>query len=171
MPRPDAARHSRTASPRWAGALSQITFSGPECVVPDHLQWPGVPLPQLTQEGRTRSGIAVALQFHPLHLPSLQAHPRLAAVLLASPWAGRVHQRRFTLQHPLAPKSGICPIHLEVGLVGEENLGPGSPHFLRQGGVLRHEGLPLPLVGLDQSLLGTLQDEPQPMQIVQANRC
>ena len=27
---------------------------------------------------------------------------------------------------------------------------------------------PLPFVGLDQSLLGTLQDEPQPMQIVQA---
>ena len=37
-------------------------------VVPNDVQWPKVPLPQLPQEGLRCSGVAVPLQFHPLHL-------------------------------------------------------------------------------------------------------
>ena len=40
-------------------------------VVSDHGQWFGVSRPQLQQEGGRGYGIAVTLQFHPLHLPGL----------------------------------------------------------------------------------------------------
>ena len=56
-----------------------------------------------------------------------------------------------------------------MGLIGEEYLRSRTPRLVRQGGVLRHEGLPLPLICLDQTLLGTLQDKPQAVQIVQAS--
>ena len=85
--------YSRTGAPRGAGAG-----------VPDHVQWPRVPLPRLSQEGRRRSGVAVALQFHPLHLPGLQAHRRVVAGLLLIPRTGGLNQRWLTLQHPL-PRS------------------------------------------------------------------
>ena len=62
------------------------------CVVPDHAQRPGVPLPQPVQEGSRGSGVAVALQFHPLHLARLQTNRRVVAGLFAIPRAGRVHQ-------------------------------------------------------------------------------
>ena len=51
-------------------------------IVPDHVQPPAVPPPQLLQEGNRGPGVAVALQVHPLHLPSLQAHRRVVADLL-----------------------------------------------------------------------------------------
>ena len=53
------------------------------------------------------------------------------------------------------------------GLVGEEYLRSRTPRLVRQGGVLRH--LPLLLICLDQTLLGTLQDKPQAVQILQAS--
>ena len=56
-----------------------------------------------------------------------------------------------------------------MGLVGEEYLRSRTPRLVRQGGVLRHEGLPLLLICLDQTLLGTLQDKPQAVRIVQAS--
>ena len=57
---------------------------------------------------------------------------------------------------------------MEVRLVGEEYLGPSSARFRRQDGIFRHKGSPPGRIRLDQPLLGTLQDEPQPVQIVQA---
>ena len=56
-----------------------------------------------------------------------------------------------------------------MGLVGYEYLRSRTPRLVRQGGVLRHEGLPLLLICLDQTILGTLQDKPQAVQIVQAS--
>ena len=55
-----------------------------------------------------------------------------------------------------------------MGLVREEYPGPRPPCLVPQGGVLRHEGLPLLLVSLDQTFLGALQDKPQTVEIVQA---
>ena len=63
--------------------------------------------PQLHQEGRRGPGVAVALQFHPLHLSRLQAHRRTVADLLPIPRAGRLHQSRVPFQHPLAPQFGV----------------------------------------------------------------
>ena len=40
--------------------------------------------------------------------------------------------------------------------------------LLPQDGVLRHEGLPLGLISLEQPLLGTLEGKPQPVKPVQA---
>ena len=56
-----------------------------------------------------------------------------------------------------------------MGLVGEEYLRSRTPRLVRQGGVLRHEGLPRLLICLDQTLLRTLQDKPQAVRIVQAS--
>ena len=61
-------------------------------VVPDHVQRPGMPLPQLPQEGNRGPRVAVAIQFHPIDLARLQAHRRIVAGLLPVPGAGRVHQ-------------------------------------------------------------------------------
>ena len=69
-------------------------------------------------------------------------------------------------QHPLAPQLGV---HTEVGLVGEEYLGPGPPGLLRHGGVFRHEGFPFLRISLEQPFLGALERESQPVQIVQAS--
>ncbi len=54
-----------------------------------------------------------------------------------------------------------------MGLVGEEYLGPGPLGLLRQGGLLRYENLLFGLISLDQPLLGTPQDKPQAVQVVQ----
>ena len=95
----------------------------------------------------------------------LQAHRQIVAVLLAAPRAGGIHQRRFTLRHPLDPQFCVCP---EMSLVDKEYLCPGAPRLVPQGGVLRHEGLPFGLVRIDQLLLGALEGKPQPVQVVQA---
>ena len=55
-----------------------------------------------------------------------------------------------------------------MSLVGEKYLSASASRFVPQGGVLRHEGLPLGLVRLDQPLLRALAGKPQPMQVVQA---
>ena len=60
-------RYSRTASPRWAGALSQLTRSGPGCFSFSCVR-------QLRREGNRGPAVAVALKFHPFHLARLQAH-------------------------------------------------------------------------------------------------
>ena len=60
--------------PHRPGALahwSQITISGLEC------------LSSVAQEGGRGSGVAVALQVHPLHLGGLQAHRGIVAGLLS----------------------------------------------------------------------------------------
>ena len=75
------------------------------------------------------------------------------------------HQGWLSFQDPLASQFSVCP---EVGFVSKEYLAASQSRLLCQGGVLHHEALPFPLISLDQSPLGTLQDEPQPMQIVQA---
>ena len=62
-------------------------------VVPDDVQWSGVLIPQLLQEGSGGLGVAVPRQFHNLHLAGLQAHRRIIAGLFAPPWAGRIYQR------------------------------------------------------------------------------
>ena len=72
---------------------------------------------------------------------------------------------RLSPEHPFAPQFGVRP---EVGLVGEEYLGPGPYGLLRQGGVLRYESLPLGLIRLEQMLLGALEGKSQAVQIVQA---
>ena len=55
-----------------------------------------------------------------------------------------------------------------MGLVSEEDPGPRPVGRGAPGGVLRHEGLPLPLVSPDQTFLGALEHESQSVQIVQA---
>ena len=134
-------------------------------VVPDHVQSPRVPLPQLVQEGCRCPGVAVTLQFHPLYLPALQAHRRVVAGPFPVPGTGGLNQRRFTPKHQLAPQFGVGP---EVGLVGRECLGPGPLGLIPQCSVFRHKGLTLGLISLDQARLGTLEGKPQPMQVVQA---
>ena len=74
---------------------------------------------------------------------------------------------RLSPQHPLAPQFGV---RTEMGLPGEEYLGSGSASLVRQGGVLRQEGFPLGIISLDQPLLGTLEGESQPVQIVTSPR-
>ena len=81
------------------------------------------------------------------------------------PRAIGVHQRRLTLQHPLPPQFRVRP---EVGLVSKEYPGSSPLGLLPQDGVLRHEGLPLGLISLEQPLLGTLEGKPQPVKPVQA---
>ena len=61
-------------------------------VVPNHIQRPRVSLAQLGQEGRRCPGVAVTLQFHPLHLPGLQANRRVVAGLLPIARAAGVNQ-------------------------------------------------------------------------------
>ena len=65
-------------------------------VVPDDVQWSGVLIPQLLQEGSGGLGVAVPLQFHNLHLAGLQAHRRIIAGLFAPPGAARIYQRRLS---------------------------------------------------------------------------
>ena len=72
------------------------------------------------------------LQFHPPHLSCLQAHRRIVAALLGVAGAGRVHQRRFPFQRPLAPQLDVRP---EVGLTGKEYLGSGPLGLLQQRGI------------------------------------
>ena len=55
-------------------------------------------------------------------------------------------------------------MRLEGRLVSEEYLGPSSARFCRQGGILRHKGSPPGRIGLEQTLLGTFQHEPQTVQ-------
>ena len=75
-----------------------------------------------------------------------------------------VHQRRLTLQHPLAPQFRVRP---EVGLISKEYSGFSPLGLLPQGGVLCHEGPPLGLISLEQTLLGALKGKPQPVKPVQ----
>ena len=134
-------------------------------IVPDQVQRSGVPLAQLHQKGGGGSGVAVALQFHPLHFPGLQAHRRVVAGLLAVTRAGQIRQSCLSSQHPLPPQFRVRP---EVGLVGKEYLSASAPHFVPQGGVLRHEGLTFGLISLDQPPLGALEGKLQPVQVVEA---
>ena len=119
----------------------------------------------MSQKGRRCPRVAVPLQFHPLYLAALQAHRRVVTGLLPIPGTGGLHQRRLALQHPFAPQFGVGP---EVGLVGKECLGSGPLGLIPQGSVLRHKGLTLGLISLDQTLLGTLEGKSQAVQVVQA---
>ena len=134
-------------------------------VVPDDVQWSGVLIPQLLQEGSGGLGVAVPLQFHDLHLAGLQAHRRIIAGLFAPPGAGRAYQRRLSLEHPFPPQVRIGS---EMGLISEEDL---CPHLLclgQQRGIRRHEGFPFDFVGLKKMLLRPLQDKTQAVEVVQA---
>ena len=134
-------------------------------VVPDDVQWSGVLIPQLLQEGSGGLGVAVPLQFHNLHLAGLQAHRRIIAGLFAPPGAARIYQRRLSLEHPFPPQ---VRIRSEMGLISEEDL---CPHLLclgQQRGIRRHEGFPLGFVGLKEMLLWPLQDKTQAVEVVQA---
>ena len=53
-------------------------------------------------------------------------------------------------------------------LVSKEYLCPRPSRAVPQGGVLRHERLPLGLISFDQTFLGTFQHESQPVEVVQA---
>ena len=147
-------------SPRCAGELSQI-----------NRQWFGISRPQLSQEGSRGGGVAVALQFHHLHLTGLQTHRRVVADFLPAAWAGRGPPAPAllsipTYQYPLInthlPRRSPSPP--KVGLVGKEYLGPTASGRRCQRGVLHHEGFPPYRVRLDQPLLGAFQHKPQPVQ-------
>ena len=72
---------------------------------------------------------------------------------------------------PAPHAAPICPAVRRPpanGLVGEEYLGSGPVRLVPQGGVLRHEGLPLGGISLEQAFLGPLQHESQAVQPVQA---
>ena len=134
-------------------------------IVPDDPQRPRMLFLQLRQEGNRGPAVAVARQFQPFHLARRQAHRCIVAGLLPLPRAIGVHQRRLTLQHPLAPQFRVRP---EGGRISKEYSGFSPLGLLPTGGLLRHEGLPLGLIPLDQTLLGALEGKPQPVQPVQA---
>ena len=134
-------------------------------IIPNHRQRSRVLLPQLPQESGGGCRVAVALQFQPFHLAGFQAHRRIIAGLFAPARAGRVHQGWPSFEHPFAPQVSIGP---EVGLVDEENLGSHLLRLVHQGGILRHEGLPLGCVGFEQTLLGPFQHKSQAVQVIQA---
>ena len=134
-------------------------------IIPNHSQWSRVLLPQLPQESGGGCRVAVALQFQPFHLAGFQAHRRIIAGLFAPARAGRAHQGWLSFEHPFAPQVSIRP---EVDLVDEENLGSHLLRLVHQGGILRHEGLPLGCVGFEQTLLGPFQHKSQPVQVIQA---
>ena len=134
-------------------------------VVPDDVQWSGVLIPQLLQESGRGFGVAVPLQFHNLHLASLQAHRRIIAGLFAPPGAARIYQRRLSLEYPFPPQVRIRP---EMGLISEEGFRPQLSRFDQECGIRRHEGFPLGFVGLKEMLLWPLQDKTQAVGVVQA---
>ena len=70
-------------------------------IVPDHLQWSGVLIPQLLQESRRGLSVAIPLQFHDLHLAGLQTHRRVIAGLFAPPRAPITSGRWLSLEDPL----------------------------------------------------------------------
>ena len=113
-----------------------------------------------------RSGSAVSP--HLSGWPVRRGSRRVVAGLLPLPRTGGLHQRWLTPRHPLAPQFGVGP---EVGLVGKEcpGSGPcsGSLGLIPPGSVLRHKGLTLGLIRLQQPLLGPLQDESQAVRAVQ----
>ena len=67
-----------------------------------------VPLAQLHQKGRRDPGIAVALQFHPLHLSRLHAHRRVVAGL---PDTSNYHRSKSAVIS-LMPCSSPAPLSL-----------------------------------------------------------
>ena len=107
-----------------------------------------------------------------LPVRSIPPHPS-PGTLPSSSWpfaiarAGGVHQGRFSPQRPLAPKVGVRP---EVGLIRKEYFGSSTSRLVPPDGILRHEGLTLSRIRLDQPLLGLLQDKPQTVQIIQVRR-
>ena len=134
-------------------------------VVPDDDQRLGMTCAQVAQEVCRCLGIAVALHFHLLYLAALQADCRVVVHLLLETRAGRIHQRWFSFQNPLGAQVSIGS---EVGLVNEEYLRSTRLSLLTQLTVVGNEGLALSLISFDQPLLRTLEDEPQPVQVVQA---
>ena len=152
---PGSPRGGRRHGPRPAVTGERGT-AGP--AVPADVQWPKMPLPQLLQEGLRCSGVAVPLQFHPLHLAGLQTHRRVIAGLLAVPGTAGVHQGWLPFQHPLAPQLRVSP---EMGLVSEEYLAASAPRLVPQGGVFRREGLRLASFALSSRFLGRLKANPR----------
>jgi hypothetical protein len=59
-------------------------------------------------------------------------------------------------------------IGAEVGLISKEYLGPLPLRWFQQRHVLRYEGFPPLVIGLQETLLGLLHHKSQTMQIVQA---
>ena len=129
-------------------------------IVADHLQRPGVPLAQLLQEGRRGSPVVVALQFYPLHLPSLQAHRRIVAAF--SPRLGLVESTRscfpFSTHLPRSSAStGSAPRRLRISLP----LHVAPPPSARRTPPRKP---PVGLVYLGQTLLGAFEGESQLVQ-------
>ena len=134
------------------------------CVVPNHVERPSVPLPQPVQEGSRGSGVAVPLLLSLSKYPANPPRPS-PGIPPSSSWPFRRSAgcssppRLAPPQHPLAPQLGV---RTEVGLVGEEYLGPGPPGLLRHGGVFRHERFPFLRISLEQPFLGRLKANPKP---------
>jgi len=59
-------------------------------------------------------------------------------------------------------------VRVEVRLVGVEVLGPAPVGLDVQPGIRGHEGVPLGLIRLEQLLLGALDHQAQPIQVVLA---
>ena len=108
--------------PRSPQILRHHLFQVGWSVVLDYLQRSSIPLPQLVQEGCRGSGVAFPFQFHPLHIPGLQAHRPIVADLLVAPRKGGLNQARFPFQRPRSPLFGV---RTEVGLISNEDPGSG----------------------------------------------
>lgn len=121
-------------------------------------------LAQLAQEAERGRGGTVALDLHRRHLARLQADNRVVGPLLQKRRTGRVDQRGFAFEHPLAPQVRIAA---EQPFVDEEDLRPLGLRLGRQRGVQRDKGVTLLRVYFQESLLRALEDEAQPMQVVQ----
>src|SRR5215216_1573356 len=133
-------------------------------VVPDDDQRLGMVGAQLPEEGDRGLGAAVAVELHRLDLAGLQADGRVVAGLLAVARAGRADQGRLALEDPLPAQ---IDIGIEVGLVHEEDLGPGPGSRGAQERALPHEDRPTLRVRLQQPFLRSLEDEAQAVQVVQ----
>ena len=162
-------RYSRIASPRWAGALSQITFKDPGCFsfscFRKATEVPELLLPPSSIHSTPAFARAGSPPSPSIPLSSSWPSPRSWDWWTPPEPALVETGGRFSLLHPLPPQLRVRP---EVGLVSEEYPSPGPLGLLPHSSILRHEGCPLLLIRLQQPFLGPLESKSQPVQPVQA---
>ena len=155
-------RYSRTASPRWAGALSQLTRSGPGCFSFSCVRQ----LRQAVASGRQpRSrccGCPPVPSIPPRPSPGT---PLNSSWLLPIPRAIGVHQRRLTLQHPLAPNSASARKWASSAKNILASVRWASSHRAAYSATKVSR---LDSSALSRRFLGALAGKPQPVKPVQA---
>jgi hypothetical protein len=134
-------------------------------VVLDHDQRFDMVGPQLPQEGRRCLRVAVLGHRNRFHLPFLQTDVRIVGRFLTLPGAGRVSEGWLPTQYAFGSQLNISP---ELGFIHEEDLGASRLSFNAQPGIRREKGVPFLSIGFQQTLLGLLQHEAKPVQVVQA---